>query len=385
MGQDGGTRDKSCVIVVGSTGTGKSSTIAKCTGCNVITGQGHQSVTKFCDAYEPLANDLRNDLVWIDTPGWDDMDGDDVDTFQSILQLVNRHNLTSVKAIIWTIHPASIRQDATIDKQARLINQFADKAIWNNVIIVCKHALNAEHEATGAMKAAYYYNPLSKMQITGYRFLNDCTLNADQRELFANNPAVRHQLNILSDKEVKNLILECISRLTTNIQIIFNHYKCQNCGVEGDRRLLPQYCHMEKHSIHPEQLIWRHPKGTRLYHPADGHVKDHPGDIVLAGCFRKEPKYDCCKKASGFKGCKDVWACCRQPLHDKGCKTKYLCCGQNSEISQKGCETVFKCCDNNEASPGCQDVCKKCGCQWGNATKGCFKTNHHLMEMEYEL
>ncbi len=28
--------------------------------------------------------------------GWDDLDGDDVEIFQSILQLINRHNLVSI-------------------------------------------------------------------------------------------------------------------------------------------------------------------------------------------------------------------------------------------------------------------------------------------------
>ena len=65
------------------------------------------------------------------------MDGDDIEIFQSILQFLNRHNLTKLKAVLWTVHPGTIRQDATLNKQAKLINQFADRDIWNNVIIIC--------------------------------------------------------------------------------------------------------------------------------------------------------------------------------------------------------------------------------------------------------
>ena len=43
---------KSAVICVGSTGTGKSSTIAKCTGQLARVGDGHKSVTHCCEAYE---------------------------------------------------------------------------------------------------------------------------------------------------------------------------------------------------------------------------------------------------------------------------------------------------------------------------------------------
>ena len=38
----------SCVVVVGSTGTGKSSTISRYTGCEVRTGSGTESVTEQC-------------------------------------------------------------------------------------------------------------------------------------------------------------------------------------------------------------------------------------------------------------------------------------------------------------------------------------------------
>ena len=55
-------------------------------------------------------------LAWIDTEGWDDADSDDTETFQTILQFLNRHDLTRLKAILWTVHPGTIRQDATLNK-----------------------------------------------------------------------------------------------------------------------------------------------------------------------------------------------------------------------------------------------------------------------------
>ena len=42
----------SCVLVVGSTGSGKSSTISKCTGIPVKTGDGHKGVTRTCQVYK---------------------------------------------------------------------------------------------------------------------------------------------------------------------------------------------------------------------------------------------------------------------------------------------------------------------------------------------
>ena len=41
----------SAIILVGSTGTGKSSTINKCTGSSAKVGDGCQSVTNRCEVY----------------------------------------------------------------------------------------------------------------------------------------------------------------------------------------------------------------------------------------------------------------------------------------------------------------------------------------------
>lgn len=45
------------------------------------------------------------------------------------------------------------------------------------------------------------------------------------------------------------------------LQIIFRKFKCVNCGAVGDKRLLPQFCHMEKILSHPEHPVSLHPLG----------------------------------------------------------------------------------------------------------------------------
>ena len=47
-----GAEEGSAVLVVGSTGSGKSSTIAKCTGQPVKVGDSDKSVTKTCQVYK---------------------------------------------------------------------------------------------------------------------------------------------------------------------------------------------------------------------------------------------------------------------------------------------------------------------------------------------
>ena len=84
-------------------GTGKSSTIAKCTGRNVVSGGGSNRVTVTCSIYtekEPLDaenNDNKAKPVWVDTVGWDDVDLSDDGTLKDILRFINENRLTRVQ------------------------------------------------------------------------------------------------------------------------------------------------------------------------------------------------------------------------------------------------------------------------------------------------
>ena len=75
---------KSCIICVGSTGTGKSSTISKCTRRAASSGNGRDRITVRCEMYtiredeqdpdERLKWRDVNQLIWVDTVGLDDAD-----------------------------------------------------------------------------------------------------------------------------------------------------------------------------------------------------------------------------------------------------------------------------------------------------------------------
>ena len=198
----------------------------------------------------------------MDTVGWDDEQQDDTETFQTILRFLNRHNLTRLKAILWTVHPGTIRQDATLNKQAKLINLFAEKDVWDNVIIICKQAMNPEHEARGALNASYAFHSMSQVQVIGYRYLDDLAFKAEQIALFESQPSMRKDMNILDDAQVKALVTQKIRQIPHDIQIIFNNFRCSACSAEGDSRLLPLFCHMEKEDKHPGAFVKIHPKGT---------------------------------------------------------------------------------------------------------------------------
>ena len=82
----------SCIIVVGSTGAGKSSTIGKLTGALTQSGSGHERVTKYCQIHRSMVSD--NEPVWVDTVGWDDEDVEDDKTFRDILRFIDKYNIT---------------------------------------------------------------------------------------------------------------------------------------------------------------------------------------------------------------------------------------------------------------------------------------------------
>ena len=61
------------------------------------------------------------------------------------MRFVNFILFIQVKAVIWNISP-NVRRDALLTGQARLINLFKKRDIWNNVIIVAKQSLNPESD-----------------------------------------------------------------------------------------------------------------------------------------------------------------------------------------------------------------------------------------------
>ena len=83
-----------CIICVGSTGTGKSSTVSKYTGVKTKAGSGTERVTKNCEIHRSLTDD--QEPVWVDTVGWDDAECEDDQTFKDILMFINKYDITKV-------------------------------------------------------------------------------------------------------------------------------------------------------------------------------------------------------------------------------------------------------------------------------------------------
>ena len=144
----------SCILVVGSTGTGKSTLIGHCTGPLVNTSGGTSECTLDIQAFNVKGNE--SGPVWIDSVGFDgtDCSRSDEEAFQYILRFLQENNISHVVGIIWTVNPDE-REAAKLQEQAKLINKFQEGTVWNNVVLVVKKSRgNARKDGAGALAAA---------------------------------------------------------------------------------------------------------------------------------------------------------------------------------------------------------------------------------------
>lgn len=414
---------KSCIIVVGTTGTGKSSTIAKYTGQTIGVSKAAESKTRRCDLYTNLHS--PDDPVWIDTVGYDDtFNATDEESFREVLRFIDSHDVKDVHAVIWTILPQE-RRDQRLQRQADFINQFGEEAIWNNTIIVAKQpgSFNLEQATQGAVEAARNHaGPDARIRTVGFTYLDDSIPGHVSDSIEALPDSVKNKMLLVTDQQVRQQLGKMLDEIERPVQVVFRNSKCVDCGEEGDRRLLGSYCHMESLLTHPEPAAYFHPQARVPYHPLDceayhsgvlrlvggPHLQceavrnimlgatpvaftlDMTGGLVTASlsfaalvlCNQLaaplEERWTCCGGLAGTQGCKDRWRCCKSSTQNTGCCHNFPCC--QGGVGAQGCQRKFKCCSMPEGSAGCTEVCKKCGAPWGSVANQCFKKTHNLVE-----
>ncbi|CAB4065683.1 unnamed protein product [Lepeophtheirus salmonis] len=402
----------SCVICIGSTGAGKSSTISKCTSQRAKCSSGTERETKKCAKYHRLGE--HNGSIWVDTVGWDDIDCEDADSFKEVLRFIDKNDIMNVKAILWNVIP-NIRRDALLSKQAAIIDLFKPGEIWNNVIIVLKQSMNPENDGKGALRAALEYNAYANIQVVGYRFFEDPTISEAQRE----TQKTREVFNIKTNEEVRAIIDEKLEDIRDPIQVVFHNSKCADCTEVGDIRLMSSYCHMKPYRIHPGDIEQYHPKKTELFHPSEHYIYEHDGILkkpwYSISCLCRIKRYSCCNRKSGKQGCAAKWACCKDPVQkhrrlnsknspngyqyqiptyniSPGCKTRYKCCKVDTSSGSLGCQSKYSCCSQrirggsqrlSQDDDGCQVVCKNCNKPWGSPAGNCFKKDHNIKDINW--
>ena len=389
---------KSCIICVGSTGTGKSTLIKMMTGQEVESNSGAESVTTTSAVYKNKRQDGPRDQLWLDTQGWEDSDIDKQDNqiFRDIFQCLYDEKITYISGIIWTINPNERATD-TLQRQARLIHSFGnvDETIWNRVMIVCKKPQEPDLPFQGAKKAilktlnvnsedevlnidriphfgfTIYADPQIQKKLNKYKvrhrakcpnsnnasfqhpvfeendihmlesteFCNGCNVSEASFEKCESDMCLANRLNLSEDLFVMtdDEIRKEVSTYLGNfnpIQIKYRKQKCRACGVVTDARLMPYKCHTLSRKSHGK---------------IDKRHILMPGKRFHTG---KRPPYHISEGIPRFGG------------------TKFTCCGKtersfwnDKDLKKSGCENVWSCCKKQLGSVGCSSVMQYLCCQ----------------------
>ena len=136
-------RSDSCIVVLGTTGRGKTTTM------NLYTG--NTAATKAASHGTTTANSIYRDLnhphypVWLDTVGLDEADAEtkNSDLVRSYLLKLQSAKVRWVHAVIWCVTPEDKKLQYLKD-QAKVIRSFGNNStrIWGNVIIIAKQGNN---------------------------------------------------------------------------------------------------------------------------------------------------------------------------------------------------------------------------------------------------
>jgi len=349
--------EKSCILVVGTTGTGKTSTVNIYTGSNLRTGDTAQAVTGNTVTVEDQIH--PGEPAWIDNPGWADTEGrSDALVFKELLRHMQNNKLYWVKAVVWCVLP-QVRMDALLQAQAKFIDMFTVKGdtgkIWSNVLILCKGKLQkVSEDCQGAMTAAKKVHVHAEPQMMGYQF-------ADPEVLEGTSETIRkHKLRMLTEEEIRGELETAISKMPPCLQVVFANQQCRACGQTGDPRLMEDICHRQKVAGHTGTLGQRFSKaqvgvaagvgaaGVIGLSTAAGLVTG--GEMILLGLPMVMGPGAC------MGGHRFLNTSSTSPAPCGGVKItdmRYKCCGMQ-ELSQGGCT----------------DKCDKCEALWGERKPG---------------
>jgi len=381
------------------------------------------SVTRECNMYHTLGRESGGP-VWIDTVGYDDTKClEDEESFKEVLRYISDKRLLKVSAVVWTVLPQD-RCDSRLQKQAAFIDQFRPGLIWDNVIIIAKQpgSFNLERAVQGAKEAAKQLAGTEKrnIQTLGFTYLDSSIPEEMQEILKKLDDGQRKEMLIATTEEVVEQVQEALDKIVSPVQVVFEDSECCSCGVVGDRRLLPGYCHMEPLLLHTQVLRHYHTEPLVPVHTLPVEPR-HPGVLRLAGgpheecCTVRnivmaatpmvgffEPNagiasalaaggihflcsklnkplayaFTCCQGEQDSMGCRLSYGCCQRSEGQPGCCYIFPCCAGGPQAP--GCARKYRCCDKEEGTAGCKVVCKKCGSDWGTAAGECFRKKHDL-------
>ena len=152
------------------------------------------------------------------------------------------------------------------------------------------------------------------MNLLGFNIIE--LMDEENKSTIANlNAKQRNSFFMISQETAIDQLKSKIETIGSAIQVVFPmDARCTACGVIGDRRLLPNFCHLIPIFIHPKKIQAYHSGSIILYHPSQKE-RYHSGKLTEKTVWHghlwtkimseKTWEYSCCyKKPHESQGCR---------------------------------------------------------------------------------
>jgi len=263
--------DKSCILLFGDTGLGKSTILNLVTGHKVQTGDGANGTTEENAIYNNLSHPGRP--KWMDTVGLNEAryNQDPFEVYQTYLRMLKTKNMESIHAIIWVI-PISEKNTANIQKQAvyiqtlfESIGQTRTKDIWKNVIIVCRGTFN-KNDFQGAHAAI-----TEIVKDNGKRARSMTCIN-----MLPFEETSEYDLNLDCETATKmcSSLEEALGSIKNPLPLNFCDMLCVDCGQMDDPRLMDNHCHLGQEILEEKCCCLKYTKQTIVCKNENCKTKD---------------------------------------------------------------------------------------------------------------
>ncbi len=207
--QDWGGSRRRCILCVGSSGSGKDSTI------DLFVANDSSPSSSSSSQFRVVQDDSR---CWVDTNiDWQAKSLDLSSVQESLLKFLEEEDIHQLDAFMWTIQPS--RSDSAVERQAKFLDMFRPSEVWANVIVVCKESMRPNRDGAEAIKAAKDLNGVPK-KVLGYRCYSG--LDPDLREKVDAEAKAKEEFNVKTDEEVRESLLVALGECGENPVQVFN-------------------------------------------------------------------------------------------------------------------------------------------------------------------
>jgi energy-coupling factor transporter ATP-binding protein EcfA2 len=351
---------RECVIMVGTTGTGKTTTLNIFTGAEEEEG-GTKSAQSTTQVKVTVTDNKHPDgPVWVDNPGWSDGDGkSDKETWRQLLKHLHKDKIQWVKAVIWCVNQDAVA-DAVLQAQAKLIDTLTVNEdwgkIWPNVVILFKGSIadTAAEDCRAAKAAAQKVYNRAEPRTLGYKLAGaNATTGPSQmtkEQRLANRILTKEDAQEKMEEELRDL---------KSIQVMFENKQCLDCGQTGDWRTMVDMCHKKKVQGHPAGA-----KQKKMFSKLQVGSAYAAGTVGAAGMVTATvlagPAAELLLLGTCVGPCVAIGPGVGMTVARKFAKKgdyKWICCKKVVLRTEDGREDA--------AGNGCEDQCVKCLVKWG--------------------